>query len=335
MHGPALLRRRSRIDAERTRGWRNCTPRRSRRAPRVKRRGRPRVRFRASGAARHSSSDVPGRIGGRHQHQLLGAYCNACRRLQEALLKLTRKIARARDREATRQFHGGHTLRAAPRVPGVSSGFSNDPVADMDIDSTRGGRDDQSPGIIVGQAAQDQLRQARQLTVLRRFADPKSISTDSARMRRATNPKTWADAASSHCTSSMTHSKGCVSRYFSQQAERRQRNQKAVRNVTRHQPERHARWRSAEAPEDAQRRRAAARRADAVRQTATPSRTASPRSGIWKPEACSTQCSTSAVLPIPASPRTTRAALPPARTFSRSPANCSRSEVLPRKTGER
>jgi hypothetical protein len=36
----------------------------------------------------------------------------------------------------------------------------------------------------------------------------KTISTDSARSRRATNPKTWLEAASSHCVSSTTHSSG-------------------------------------------------------------------------------------------------------------------------------
>jgi hypothetical protein len=116
-------------------------------------------------------SDVPGRIRSCYQHQALGGLRQLLDAPQKVLLELTRKTPRVGNWEATRQFRGGHTLRQFQQCQRISPCFSNDAVPDTGVDSTWGGRDEKTPGIVVGKAAQRQYGQPHEVAVLGGLAE--------------------------------------------------------------------------------------------------------------------------------------------------------------------
>ena len=118
-------------------------------------------------------SDVSGRIGSCDNINTLGGLRQHLETLEKVLLELARKIPRAGSLESTRKFRRGHTLRKLQQRQRIPPGFGHDAIPDIGIDSTRDGRGEKSPGIVVGQAVQDQLRQPGQVAILGRLADCK------------------------------------------------------------------------------------------------------------------------------------------------------------------
>ena len=130
--------------------------------------------------------------------------------------------------------------------------------------------------------------------------------TDSARRRRATNASVCAEARSSHCASSTTQTSGCSSADLGQQAEHGQTDQEAIRRRSRAAGRTPSRARRAAGRAAAPAGRASARTADAARRTRAPSRTRRPPPARRDTRTrAPTRYSSSAVLPTPASPRTT------------------------------
>ena len=104
----------------------------------------------------------------------------------------------------------------------------------------------------------------------------KTMPTDSATKRRATNPRTCAEARSSHCSSSTKHTRGCSSATSDSRLSTAQPDQETgqvpARNSCRRQSARH----HAAAPVNAAGYPAWARTADAMRRRPIPSRTGNP-----------------------------------------------------------
>ena len=113
--------------------------------------------------------------------------------------------------EATGQLGGGHAPRQLQQGERVATGLGDDPVADAAVEPAGDDARQQRARILLAQPFEVELGQA--VEVVGRPIGPASrtattIATDSARTRRATKPRTWLEAASSHCASSTRQSSG-------------------------------------------------------------------------------------------------------------------------------
>jgi Na+/H+ antiporter NhaA len=160
-----------------------------------------------------------------------------------------------------------------------------------------------------------------------------TIPTDSAWSRRATNASTWADAWSSHCASSTTHTSG------------RSRAISATRPSTASPTRNRSGDRPALNPNDVCRASCCGSGNRSVRSKngahtwCNPAKASScsdctPAACTTRePRACPAKYSSNAVLPAPASPRTTSARLSPTRTAASSRSSVSRSSTRSNSTG--
>ena len=255
----------------------------------------------------------------------------------ESAPRADREGPRAGSCEAPGQLGGGHTLGQFQQRPEGFLGFRPRCGPGRRASTRpRDGRDQKGPGIVVGQAGQPQLCQPRQVLVLGGLADSeqhqhrlgKEPATDKPEdlAGRGIEPLRVVDDAQTAGASAPPRPTSRASPGPPGSGQER-------RPTSARTP---LGGRSAEGREEPRPGRASVRRAGAAPRTAIPSRTASRRCGPpGSPRPCPAHWSRRAVLPIPASPRTTRAALSPDRTLSSSRAKWSRSAVLPRKAGER
>jgi len=84
---------------------------------------------------------------------------------QEALFDLACQRPRVGADEPACQFGRGQPSRQLQQGEGVTAGFCDDPIFDALVDAAGHGRFQERTGVAVAQAADHELRQARQLVV--------------------------------------------------------------------------------------------------------------------------------------------------------------------------
>ena len=160
-----------------------------------------------------------------------------------------------------------------------------------------------------------------------------SSNTDSAISRRPTNPMTWDDASSIHCASSIRHTSGflvAASATSPSTARPTTNRSGAVPAVIPNATCNACSWGSGSvgsAPSIGLHSWCSAAKGSSISDS-TPAIWATRKSVAFRAQYCS-----SAVLPMPASPRTTSAALSPPRTLSSARSTVSRSRARPTSAG--
>ena len=241
-------------------------------------------------------------------------------RSTEALLDPARQ-RRARPAARTRRPAPPASARAAARAAPAGyrgsrrrSGRARAHRAGPGIDRVQQGRASAS-----ARPSTTQLRQPGELLGRRSArARAKTIAIRSASSRRATNASTCADARSSHCASSTRHTSGCYSAASASRLEHRERRRgsglarsPSLQYRTRSRSASRCGAGSALEPVEQ-------RRAELVEPGERQLHLRLDADGPHDPaaaDACSATCSSRAVLPTPASPRSTSTALWPVRAM--------------------
>ena len=243
------------------------------------------------------------------------------------------RIAR-RWTEAARQLRGAHRARQLQQRERVAARLGDEPLADVLVEPAGDDRGQQRARVLVVEPVELQLGQARNAGAGSRTAN--TIATGSASSRRATNPSTCAEASSSHCRSSTTHSSGCVSATSASSVSAARPTRKrsgaapAVRPNATSQRLLLRRGQHVEAVEQrpAELVQPRERQLHLGLDARDLQRPGSRRPGRWRGAAAR-------VLPTPASPRSTSTPLLDARASASSRSSACRSLERPRNAGER
>ena len=223
---------------------------------------------------------VADRLGRRHQQQALGLARKRPDPLQEGLLDAAGQRPRVGKPEPARELRRRQPTRQLQQRERVAARLGDDPVAHALVQPPRHRRRQQRAGVVVGEPADDQLRQAGELVDVGWARAPRTpCAIRSASRRRATNASVCAEARSSHCASSTRHTSGCSSAASASRLRTARADQEAIRGGAVLQPERHAQRVALRAGQPVRAGRASARTADAARRTRAPSRTRRPRPG--------------------------------------------------------
>src|ERR687891_808112 len=97
--------------------------------------------------------------------------------MQITLLDLAGKVARVGEREAARQFGGGHASWQLQQRQRVATRLRDDPVADVGVESARDDSRQQSTRILLGESSQLQLRQAHERVFVGLFRERRARSS--------------------------------------------------------------------------------------------------------------------------------------------------------------
>ena len=261
-----------------------------------------------------------------------GATCDA---LQEAALDPARERARVRQPEAAGQLGRRQPARQLQQRQRVAARLGDDPVADPLVQPPGRGRGQQRAGVARRRAlrrAAPAARRARRRRPARGRANTIATARPAGAGRRTRAPARRPGRATGHRRSG-TRSGRDLGR-LGQQAQDREGDQEAVRRRRRPAGRTPPAARpAAGAGQRARAGRAAARTGGAARRTRAPSPTARRRPARRGTPSALGDVLSSAVLPIPASPRSTSTALSPGRTRSQQPVQRSHSRRRPCSTG--
>jgi hypothetical protein len=109
-------------------------------------------------------------LGRTEEHHGLGRSGQRADSVEKALLEPCRHRTSGRDAEAAGQLTGRRSTRKLQQCQWVAASFGHDPVDYVVVEAPVDHRGEQAPGLVIGQTADYQLRQAGEGLILRRFA---------------------------------------------------------------------------------------------------------------------------------------------------------------------
>ena len=299
----------ARYTAERTSGWWNRTRSSISSSPAsaagASAPGRWRVVRPPATAARR-----PQRLRCRQQHESLRRFGQFGDAPLIPLLERTRKVACRGWRKAPGSLRRAHPLRQFHQRQRIAAGFGDDPVADAVVEPTRHGSRQQGARIGLIEAFEPQLRQAVERPSSGRLAQRE----DHRHRFRHQAPRDESERLHRGGVEPLRVIHQAQERTLlggdGEQVEHGDGDQEPVWGIARRDAQGDSGARSAAVLGARRARRASARTADGSRRTAAPSPPGRLRPRLMRrPEACRAAYRSSAVFPMPGSPRITRTAL--------------------------